>query len=152
MLPRFGRVSAVHPANAHIKRIDEDWPPKRRETDWHHAWRWKDLTATRPECFAVVTAEDELLGIWCSAKAAPISLPEGRFYRPDFLEVSPDARGGDIGAFLFLVITARALELGARGIVLGTWPMHRAFYALLGGVERRPRRLELGTQPGTVCI
>ena len=138
-LPEIGLVRVIRPSPADIAHIDETWPARRRLTDWHHSWRWHEITASRPEAFALRKDDGSLLGIWCSAKKAPITLPDGRFYRPDFLEISPDARGREVGAFIFLLIASRALELKAEGIVLGTWPVLREFYSRMGGHERKPR-------------
>jgi GNAT superfamily N-acetyltransferase len=101
------------------------------------AWRWRDLTAGETEVFAVVDAGDQAVGIWCSAKHKPVQLPEGPFYRPNYLEIARRVRGQEIGVFLFLLIVARALELGASRVVLGTWEVLRGFYGGLGGVERK---------------
>jgi hypothetical protein len=43
------------------------------------------------------------------------------------------------GVFLFALIAARAFELGAQGIVVGTWEVLRKFYEGLGAIERKPR-------------
>lgn len=150
-MPGIGRLRVIVPSMRQIEQVDVDWPPRRRPTDWHRAWRWRDLTAGKSETFAIVDPTDTVLGIWCSAKHKPIRLPDGLFYRPDYLEVAPGARGQEVGVFLFFLIAARALEAGAQGIVLGTWPVLRRFYEGLGGVERRPRgwNLEANLVPFT---
>lgn len=135
----IGRLRLVEPTLAQLDAVDAAWPAARRPTDWHGAWRWRELTAGKVEVFAVVGADDRMLGLWCSAKRSPIKTPDGPFYRLDFLEVSPGARGQEAGVFLLALIAARALELGAQGIVLGTWEVLRGFYEGLGAVERRPR-------------
>lgn len=133
-----GTLSLVQPTLEQLADIDERWPPLRRETDWHTSWRWQTLARGKREAFALVSADD-LLAIWCSAKSRPIQLEGQRYYRPDYLEAAPAFRGKEVGAFTVLLIAARALELGATGIVLGTWPFLRDFYAALGGVQRLPR-------------
>jgi GNAT superfamily N-acetyltransferase len=147
----IGRLRVVEPSAAQLTAVDATWPSARRPTDWHGAWRWIDLTAGKVEVFAVVDSADRVLGLWCSVKHKPIQLPDGLFYRPDYLEIAPDVRGQEVGVFLFLLIAARALELGAQGIVLGTWEVLRQFYGGLGGVERRPRgwNLEANLVPFT---
>jgi GNAT superfamily N-acetyltransferase len=146
-----GRLRVVEPTQAQIAAVDAQWPLARRPTDWNSAWRWLDLTTGKTEVFAVVDEDDQVAGIWCSAKHKPIQLPEGLFYRPDYLEIAPRVRGQEIGVFLFLLIVARALELGASGVVLGTWEVLRGFYGGLGGVERKPRgwNLEANLVPFT---
>jgi len=138
-VPGLGRVRVVDPSRQHLDEIDAEWPPVRRPTDWHREWRWKDIVAGMVEVFAVIGPGDKVIGIWRSAKHKPIRLPDGLFYRPDYLEVAPVARGQEAGVFLFLLIAARALELGAQGIVLGTWEVLRNFYREMGGVEGKPR-------------
>ena len=118
-----------------VDAIDDQWPSLRRPTDWHHEWRWRQLTEGKREVFAVVNDSGEPAGIWCSGKREPIKLEGGRFYRLDYLELSPELRGGDMGVFLFLLISARAVEVDADGILLATWPLHRKFYSDLGGLE-----------------
>lgn len=137
-LTTFGAVRVVIPTNEQLAAIDARWPGLRKETDWHHAWRWETLAAKSAEVMAVVNDTGQILGIWCSAKAKPITLPEGPFYRPDYLEAAPDARGREVGAFLVFLIAARAIEMGASSVVLGTWAFHRPFYVGLGAVERCP--------------
>jgi GNAT superfamily N-acetyltransferase len=132
-------LRVVTPSDRHLEEIDTEWPTGRRPTDWHHAWRWKELAAGKVEVLAVVGANDKAVGIWCSAKHKPIRLPDGLFYRPDYLEVAPAVLGQELGVFLFLLIAARALELGADRVVLGTWEILRDFYRGLGGVEGKPR-------------
>lgn len=128
----------TRPTAEQIDNIDLTWPPRRRATDWHHAWRWVELTRERTEVFGAVANDGEVLGIWCSAKHKPVLLPEGAFYRLDYVEVAPGARGQEMGVFTFLLVAARALELGAGGIVLATWEPLTNFYTGLGGVVRKP--------------
>jgi hypothetical protein len=139
LLSGTGTVRLVDPTLQELAEIDDRWPPMRRGSDWHHSWRWQTLTKDKPEVFALSDGDGRLLSIWCSAKSKPIRLEGSLYYRPDYLEVAPEVRGKAVGAFTFLLIAARALELGATGLALGTWPFLRGFYAGMGGVERRPR-------------
>jgi hypothetical protein len=136
-VPQNGVLSLARVAEAHVSEIDSRWPPGRRPEDWHASWRWKEIIAGRPEAFAITAADGSVAGIWCSAKKRPIRLPSGAFYRPDYMEIAPERRGSEMGVFLFGIICARALELRADGIVLGTWPVLRRFYRGLGGIEGR---------------
>jgi hypothetical protein len=138
-LPSVGRVRLTRPSTAQLAMIDSVWPALRNSADWHHSWRWQEIAAEKAEVFAAVGPNDQVLGIWCSAKRRPIRLPAGPFYRPDYLELVPTHRGAEAGVFLFLLVVARALEVGAQGIVLGTWDVLRGFYLGLGGVEGKPR-------------
>ena len=61
------------------------------------------------------------------------------------LELSPELRGGEMGVFLFLLIAARAIEVRADGILVGTWPLHRKFYSGLGASEGPIRGWNLGS-------
>jgi hypothetical protein len=135
----FGIVRLLHPSQEQLAAIDERWPAQRAEADWSRSWLWTDLARDKAEVFAVSDDRHRLLSIWCSNKSKPIRLQGTGYYRPDYLEVAPDARGKTMGAFTFSLMAARALELGASGIVLGTWPFLREFYAGLGGIERLPR-------------
>jgi hypothetical protein len=123
----------------HAAEADRAWPATRKTEDWHVTWKWRQLVSGKPEAFAVVDlATDRVTALWCTAQRRPAKLRDGLFYRPDFLEVAPPLRGGDMGVFLFQLIAARALEVGANGIMLATWPPLRAFYAGLGGTEGPP--------------
>ena len=135
----IGKLRVIEPSTALLETVDAEWPNARRPTDWNRAWRWLDLTAGKVEVFAVVNSADRVVGLWCSAKHKPIQLPDGLFYRPDYFEIAPDVRGQEIGVFVFLLIAARALELKAQGIVLGTWAVLTQFYEGLGGVQKKPR-------------
>jgi len=138
-VPGVGSISLRHVTQAHLSEIDALWPQSRRADDWHHSWRWKDILKRRPESFVVTAVDGAVAGIWCSAKKRPIRLPAGSFYRPDYMEVAPARRTSGLGVFLFALIAARALELNADGVVLGTWPVLRAFYRGLGGTEGKPQ-------------
>jgi hypothetical protein len=76
------------------------------------------------------------MALWCSAKAQPLKLREGKFYRLDYFELDPRLRGGEAGVLAFALVAARARDVGADGIVLATWPPLRRFYEGIGGVER----------------
>ena len=131
----------MEPGESAIAVADAEWPPLRGEGDWHHSWRWRDILGGKTERFAVVGESEAPLGFWCSAKASPISLPEGRFYRPDHQEIDPRLRGGTLGAFMITLLATRAVELGADGIVLFTFPAPGllAFYLRNGATQRAPQ-------------
>ncbi len=138
-VPGIGRVRVLDLTSSHLEEIDAEWPAARKPTDWHLSWRWAEITSGKVEVFVAVGPDDKVRGIWCSAKHKPITLPDGTFYRTDYLEVAPNARGQEMGVFMFLLIATRALELGATGVVLGTWEVLRGFYGQLGGAETTPR-------------
>jgi hypothetical protein len=95
----------------------------------------------KPERFALVDGTDVPMAFWCGTKRGPITLPEGPFYRLDYMEVHPRLRGGPLSVFMVALWACRALELGANGIVLSAFPAEGllAFYRRAGAVERQPR-------------
>jgi len=120
-----------------LATIDGTWPALRQPTDWHHAWRWDDICASKRERFAVI-ANDEPVGIWCCDHTTPRDLPNRIAYRLDYLEVRGDLRSGPIGPFLLTVIASRALEVGADSVILAAFPIPglvRAYVA--SGAEER---------------
>jgi hypothetical protein len=88
-----------------------------------------------------MAADQVVLALWSSSKKKPIRLPEGIFYRLDYLEVSPPSRGGVVGTFTLAVIAARATELNATGIVLAAFPIKGLSdaYERAGAVGRCPQ-------------
>jgi len=138
-VPTVGKVAMVGKSPSLLNEIDRDWPSGRLNSDYHIEWRWLDITAKKAETFMLVEESGKPVAIWCSAKRRPIKLKEGRFYRLDFMEAAPDLRGGDFGLFLISVISARAVELGACGVVLQTWDCAlRRYYTDLGAVCSAP--------------
>lgn len=139
-VPEVGRVSVVIPATPLLVRLDAEWPALRRATDIHQPWRWQALMAGKRDTFAVLQGSHPL-GLWCNARAAPLTLPEGRFYRLDNIEIHPARRGSVIGPFLLSLVATRALELGASSVVLAAFPIMGLAQAYLraGAVQRCPR-------------
>jgi GNAT superfamily N-acetyltransferase len=138
LVPDVGHLTISGVSQALLGRIDSSWPSNRLQGDYHHDWRWGQITKGKVEAFVLLRDSIEPVGIWCSARRSPIRLPDGRFYRLDHLEISPTLRGTGFGVFLVSVVAARALELHADGVVLGTWDALRGFYLELGAEERKP--------------
>lgn len=123
-VPGLGIVAISGTTPALLEEIDRAWPPLRRLTDVHHAWRWADLARDLAETFVVTSSDEAPLAIWGSKRSSALKLPSGAFYRLDNLEVSPTLRGADsaiAATFTLSVIGYRAKELGATGIVLATF-------------------------------
>lgn len=139
-MPRLGLVHLVRATAADCARIDAEWSSLRRPEDVHQAWLWSEMIQTMRDAFVLVG--DAPLAIWGSAKGSPIELPEGRFYRLDYLECHPSLRGqGVAGLFALATIAKRARELDAAGIVLAAFnePKLVEFYVGAGAEQRQPR-------------
>ncbi len=126
-----GQCRVVLPALASLSAIDTDWKSRRKETDVH-LWEWADIAVGAKDLFAIRTELGVTVGLWMSGAGA-ISLPSGRFYRLDFLEVDPDLRGGDLGYLAFAMVVARAEELGCAGIVLAAYQDNVQVYLNFNG-------------------
>ncbi|CAN5216399.1 hypothetical protein BH09MYX1_BH09MYX1_09380 [soil metagenome] len=90
--------------------------------------------------FALIeAATSETIALWCSTHHRILRLSPPA-YRLDFLELAPKYRGGadELRVFLMGAIAARALECGAKRIVLFSTdkPQLVAFYRSLGGEPR----------------
>jgi hypothetical protein len=81
------------------------------------------------------------MAIWGSRLSRVLKLPEGAFYRPDYLEIDPRRRGGTLGLFILSLVAARTLEIGAIGIVLSTFQVDGLveFYEAAGATRGAPR-------------
>jgi GNAT superfamily N-acetyltransferase len=137
-VPNVGKVSVEVASRPALSKIDGSWPKARFQADYNHSWVWMEIARERAETFVLLGEGDVPIGIWSSSKRRPIKLPEGRFYRLDFFESAPQHRGKDFGVFLLSVIATRAIELGAIGVILGTWEPLRPFYLKVGAKERAP--------------
>lgn len=143
-MPEIGAVSVGGTSPESIAEIDTNWPPNRRPSDVHQTWLWSEIAPNLCDAFIVYGSTGLPLAIWGSTKCAPITLPEGRFYRLDFFEVTPTLRGvgSSVAAtFALAAIATRALELGASGIVLAAFPVEGLgrSYESRGAVQRSPK-------------
>lgn len=72
-----------------------------------------------------------------------MQLPEGEFYRLDYLEADPfhRRRDGVVSALLLGLVAGRALERGAAGVLLTAFPVDglRQFYVSAGAAEGKPK-------------
>lgn len=121
-----------------LAAIDREFPGARTAGDWHRSWVWSAIARGRREAF-VLTRDAVSVATWC-AKDRLLDLPDGRYYRLDYLEVRGDLRGGTVGAFTLAIIASRAREPGAQAIVLAAFPIEglKAAYLRAGAVERDP--------------
>lgn len=137
-LPDLGRLTVAVPTASAVAHLDREWPEHRPA---HHAnlhWSWGKILKSQPERLAIVDAKGVVLALWSSAKHRPLRLPEGSFYRLDYLERDPRVSAGLLGAFAFALAGARALELGCDGLVLASLPEVATFYDEMGGERRIP--------------
>lgn len=100
----------MRPARARLEQLDADWAQLRAKDDIAAGWKWASVAA-EPEVFAVVDANDQVLAIWRAKKRVDLG-KAGTFYRLDNIEVQPGLRGGQVGRFTILLVSARAHELG----------------------------------------
>jgi hypothetical protein len=124
-----------NPAVDVIEIADRTWIPQRRPTDVD--WRWHDLLAESRDMFAVLrVADDAPVALFCSTAPRLLRLPGGPAYRLDFIEVGPAFRGAEVGVFTLAAAAARALECGARKLVLASVVEARKLYDKTGGKQR----------------
>jgi len=138
LVPNVGKVSVGVASQKLLCEIDGSWPGTRLQGDYHHSWRWTEIARGCAETFVLLGEGAVPIGIWSSSKRRPIKLPDGRFYRLDYFEADPAHRGKGFGVFLLSVIATRAVELGAIGVILGTWEPLRSFYLNVGAKESVP--------------
>lgn len=117
-----------------LRLVDATWPQQRREKDAHRHWKWVEIAARSRECYAVVTQAGEMVALWAGKGA--IELPEGRFYRSDYLEVLGRCRGGDLGYVCMALMWARGAEAGCKGLVFPSLPETAPIYDGMGGTRR----------------
>jgi GNAT superfamily N-acetyltransferase len=144
-VPNVGLVRVALPLAGQVQSVDREWPADRELLAPNAHWRWKDILAGLQEKFAVLTDGDEVAALWCSKRSQPIRLEGQPHYRLDYLEVHPKSRGAGLGLAVFAIICWRAVELGAKGMVLGALPGAVPFYKHLGVAERRPRGWHVAT-------
>ena len=139
-VPGVGAVTVRAATFNDCAAIDVAWPPSRRPADVHHVWRWADIWKSLKDCLVVVEGARPV-AIWGSTVGRPLKLTGTTCYRLDYLEIAPAHRGQILGAFLTTIIASRALELGATGIVLTTFPVPGLveFYEGMGAVRGAPR-------------
>ena len=117
-----------------VDAADRSWIPARRPTDVD--WRWRDLLASAHDAFAILrTSDDAPVALFCTTAPRPLRLANGPAYRLDFLEVGPRFRGAGVGVFTLAAVATRALECGARKLVLASVPEARKLYDRAGGKQ-----------------
>jgi hypothetical protein len=142
-VPTLGTVEVTEATNDDCEAIDGLWPKLRRPTDLHQPWRWAQIAYKAEECVAIFR-DGVALAIWASFRPV-ITLPDGCYYRLDYLEMHPELRGTEtgqvVGAFLLAAISMRSTEVGAAGIVLKAFqvPGIIKYYTAAGAEQRLPR-------------
>jgi len=131
-------------SRARCQEVDDLWPPKRPFAHANLGWKWAEVHKRSAECFALVRATDRrTLALWASLNRS-LLLPEGRFYRLDYVEVEPGLRGGDIAGLTFSIAFQRALEVGVDGLVLPSFPETAHLYEQMGFERRVPTGWSVG--------
>lgn len=128
------------PASAGILRmVDDNWPPHRPAGAVHYDWTWAPKASHTTERWAV-RCDGEVVSVWIGARKL-LSLLGGKYYKVDNLEVRGDRTGAGIGAVTMIFLAARALDVGAVGLVLGATESasHVRFYTRAGGTDAAPR-------------
>ena len=140
LVPEIGKVELMEATHDLCAEIDAVWPPLRPERHVHHVWRWQGIHQQMRETFAVC-GDAGPVAIWGSKLARVLRLPEGEFYRPDYLEIDPRRRGGVLGLFSLALMAARTFEVGAAGMVLSTFQVDGLveFYEAAGATRGAPR-------------
>ena len=138
-LPDVGRLTVQVPDVAMGARVDELWRSHRPAKHSNLHWSWSKLMREHAERLALLTADGDVLALWTSEKHRPLRLPDGSFFRLDYIERDPRLSGALPGAFAFALVCARALELGCDGLVLASLPEVTRFYEQMGGEQRTAR-------------
>jgi len=128
-------VKLVTAGASAANEADLAWTQGRQHEQRTVAWRWSELLKYRHDRFGIVDTSDRLLSLWCSEPRAPLVLPDKRAYRLDYLEVDPGHLGSSLGTFTMLTVYARALEVGADALILGSLPDSAGFYEKLDGIK-----------------
>lgn len=141
-VPGHGKVRLIAPNLAMLLAVDADWPRHRDPEKEHIRWQWLSIMKKHDDGF-LVTVNDQLAAAWCGLHARPIALNSGLWYRLDYIERT--ATYSNLGLFVFMLIAARADELGAAGILGSAFNDAEllAYYQRAGA--------ELGDVPGWNC-
>ena len=133
--PGVGLVRLAVPDDSVLARIDESWPAMRSASSESQWWSWRKIMDSARDRFVLRDTDGGPLALWSSVKSSPLRLPGGRFYRLDYLEVSPRSRKVRLGAFMMTLVARRAAEIGAGGVVFGALPEAAPFYETIGFQE-----------------
>lgn len=121
-----------------LSAVDARWPVLRSPDAENAHWRWLNLASKAHDAFALVDANSEAQGLWCSQVDGPRKINSKRYYRLDYMEIHPQARRGGLGLMLLCCVAARAKELGCDGVILGSLPSATTFWDKFGVRERLP--------------
>ena len=113
-VPGHGEVRVHAPELERLLEIDRDWPLARDADREHVNWKWLGNMKKHRDGM-VVTVGGATAAAWCGKYDRAIALDWRHWYRLDYLEVAESFAG--LGAFVLVLIAARATELGATGIV-----------------------------------
>lgn len=119
-----------------LSGVDAAWPRLRGPDAENAHWRWLNLASAAPDAFALLDADSAVQGLWCSQAKGPRKINSKLYYRLDYMEIHPHARGNGLGLMLLCCVAARARELGCDGLILGSLPSATTFWDRFGVRER----------------
>lgn len=130
------RLRLIWPARSTLEALDELWAEQRPSDAANAHWLWSDIATAASERFALVDdASRTVVSIWSSGNPL-VELGGVRYYRLDYMEISPVHRGVRFGAFTVDVACARARERGAVALLIPALPELTGFYGKMGAVVK----------------
>ena len=136
-----------------LQAADASWIPQRRPTDVD--WTWVGTLPESRDMFAIMRHnKEEPVAIFSSKVKRLLRLPDGPAYVLDYLEVGPAYRGTASGVSIFAMtlVAARALECGAKKLVLSSTKEATRFYDAMGGHPAACKGMEDGAGSATVRV
>lgn len=118
------------PSLAAVAEIQKVWAPLRAHESHQH-WDWNLIAKGSEELFAMCDGSAKILGLIASKKRR-VRLPDGTYYRLDFIESDPNLAGRGLGGPLVAAAAIRALELKSDGMLLGSLRETAHIYKGLG--------------------
>lgn len=127
----------VAPHAERVRQIDEVWPTLRDPQNAPLHWQWSQIQKKGKETLALVGPDDGVVGLWTSRKPV-VDLPEGNFYRLDYMEVHPSHVSQGFGKLMIAVACRQAQCHQSSGLLIGALPNSAQVYRGLGAEERIP--------------
>lgn len=131
----FGPCKLIRPSSARLRALDESWVQLRSASSDNAHWKWETLAADASECFALVSEDHEVAGLW--AGKPKVQVASRKLYRLDYIEVHPIHRGALLGALTLSLAAKRALSAGCDLLALHSVAGAKGFYERMQGIERR---------------
>lgn len=118
------RVAGADPVL--IAALDADWPSLRRPGAEHASWSWRAIDAHSRDLLALCEGDVPVAAF--ASRRNVRRLAAMTCYRIDYAEVRDDRMGENIGLLLVALAAARAVELGASAVLLGSLPQAVEFW------------------------